>query len=113
MDWAFPGGKPRANVWEGVFPVRDTADDGYAGLAPVGCFDANDFGVYDMVGNVWEWVAGQDAVGLVKGGSFLCAVNYCANFRPAAYRRRSMIYRHRISAFASRIGVSNILNTDV
>ena len=86
MDWAFPGGKPRANVWEGVFPIRDTADDGYAGLAPVGCFDANDFGVYDMVGNVWEWVAGQDAIGLVKGGSFLCAVNYCANFRPAAYQ---------------------------
>ncbi|MCT8002054.1 formylglycine-generating enzyme family protein [Sphingomonas sanguinis] len=86
IEWAFDHGKPRANVWEGVFPIRDTGDDGYAGIAPVGCFEANDLGIYDMVGNVWEWVAGEGDVGLVKGGSYLCATNYCANFRPAAFQ---------------------------
>ena len=86
-SWAFDNdGKPRANVWEGVFPIRDTAEDGFEGIAPVGCFAANDFGTYDMVGNVWELTAGDGALGLVKGGSFLCAMNYCANFRPAAFQ---------------------------
>lgn len=86
-SWAFDSdGKARANVWEGVFPVADTGSDGFKGVSPVGCFEPSDFGVHDMVGNVWEWTAGEGAVGLIKGGSYLCAMNYCANFRPAGFQ---------------------------
>jgi formylglycine-generating enzyme required for sulfatase activity len=91
-----PGGKWMANVWQGSFPGQDTGEDGYRGVAPVGCFAANGYGLYDMIGNVWKWtsspyqrVQADDApasrvLRTVKGGSFMCSTGYCWRFRPSA-----------------------------
>ncbi len=91
-DEQVPGGQWQANAWQGVFPVINEVKDGFPGSAPVGCFSANGYGLYDMAGNVWELMKDdyadlrgpQPGMVVIKGGSFLCADNYCLRYRPTA-----------------------------
>jgi formylglycine-generating enzyme len=102
-DELTPGGQHRCNVWQGNFPFEDTAEDGYAGTCPVDAFPPNEYGIYSVIGNVWEWCADwfsipgpfelelRDPEGppagsnkVMKGGSFLCHASYCNRYRVAA-----------------------------
>jgi formylglycine-generating enzyme len=83
-----PAGLHMMNVFQGTFPGNNTAADGWAGTCPVRSFEPNGFGLWNMIGNVWEWTAdpfsrpGEDLV--LKGGSYLCHESYCRRYRPAA-----------------------------
>lgn len=114
-DELTPGGKYLANFWQGEFPVENDLLDGYGRTAPVRHYPPNGYGLYEMIGNVWEWTTdfyeahhdvsccamnnprggdpdksfhptdpGRIPRRVMKGGSFLCAPNYCRRYRPAA-----------------------------
>jgi formylglycine-generating enzyme len=120
-DELTPDGKHMANTWQGTFPFQNLAEDRFERTSPVNAFPANGYGLFDMIGNVWEWTsdwyrARHDADPtkaccipenprgpatpdesydpcqtririprrVLKGGSHLCAPNYCRRYRPAA-----------------------------
>ena len=102
-DVLTPRGEHRCNIWQGQFPTRNTAEDGYVATAPVATYEPNGYGLFNMAGNVWEWCEDfflpdyhratpamdptcREPTGSrsLRGGSFLCHESYCNRYRVAA-----------------------------
>jgi sulfatase modifying factor 1 len=93
----------RANIWQGDFPLSNTLEDGFFTTAPVRTFQPNGYGLWQPVGNVWEWCqdwfdpgcyrrspehsptgAAMGAARVLRGGSYLCHISYCNRYRNSA-----------------------------
>ncbi|WP_433046196.1 formylglycine-generating enzyme family protein [Dactylosporangium sp. CS-033363] len=101
-----PRGVHRCNTWQGEFPRRNTAADGYVDTAPVDAYRPNGYGLFNTSGNVWEWCAdwfspswhvepsdatrhdpagpAEGSTRVMRGGSYLCHESYCNRYRVAA-----------------------------
>ncbi|XP_070504175.1 formylglycine-generating enzyme [Chironomus tepperi] len=93
-----PNDKHWMNIWQGDFPESNTAEDGYVGTCPVDKFRQNDFDVYNIIGNAWEWVSDlwdpakgetENPDRVKKGGSYLCHKSHCYRYRCAARSQNS------------------------
>ena len=137
-----PSGRYMANTWQGQFPHQNTCEDGFDRTSPVKAFPPNGYGLFDMIGNVWEWTSdwyaerheedapkacctprnprGGNEDGsfdprlpevriprkVLKGGSHLCAPNYCRRYRPAARHAQP------IETSTSHVGFRCVLRTE-
>ena len=126
-----PGGQHRANTWQGEFPRQNLNQDGFERTSPVTAFPPNGYGLYDMIGNVWEWTndwyvpghprepvvnpagpnilrvrltPGASPSKVIKGGSYLCSPNFCSRYRTSARQPQEA------DLSAGHIGFRTVLN---
>lgn len=141
-DELMPDGKALANTWQGAFPNENLLTDGYERTSPVRTYPVNGYGIFDMIGNVWEWTRDFYAEGhrsvasrpccaprnplgpamaesydptmpdiwiprrVLKGGSHLCAPNYCRRYRPAARHAQP------VDTSTSHVGFRCVIRTE-